>query len=69
MKKNNQGAILEGATIDQSFDPEEAQRRFEAALRGARVASPHPMTEFVGKGKSAMAGVKGRTKAALTRPK
>jgi hypothetical protein len=36
---HNQGAIFEGATIEQPFDPEEAQRQFEAALRGARVAS------------------------------
>jgi len=28
------------------FDDDESRRRFEAALRGARAAEPHPMKEI-----------------------
>jgi hypothetical protein len=49
MKKTDQPV---DAQIDQSFGQDETQRRFEAALRGARAATPHPMKEFIGKGKA-----------------
>ena len=42
------------------YDDEEAARRFEAALRGARLATPKPMTDFVGKGKRATPRAEGR---------
>jgi len=32
------------------YSDEETQRRFEAALRGARIATPQPMKDIVGKG-------------------
>lgn len=35
---------------DGQYSKEEAKRRFEAALRGARLASPTPMKDIVGKG-------------------
>lgn len=34
------------AVDNDQFEKEEAQRRFEAALRGARAAEPHPMKEI-----------------------
>jgi len=49
-------------STDQTFDDEEAQRRFEAALRGARAASSHPMTEFIGRGKRDAVRRKSRVK-------
>jgi len=33
------------------FTEDEAKRRFEAALRGARIASPMPMKDIVGNGR------------------
>jgi hypothetical protein len=36
-------------SVDQTFDDEEAERRFSAALRGARIAAPMPMKDIVGK--------------------
>lgn len=47
---------------DDRYGDEEAKRRFEAALRGARVASPKPMKDFIGKGKRATARAKSRVK-------
>jgi hypothetical protein len=37
-------------TFDDKYSDEEAQRRFEAALRGARIATPQPMKDIAGKG-------------------
>jgi hypothetical protein len=37
--------------MEQSLDTEETKRRFKSALRGARHASAHAMSEFVGRGK------------------
>jgi hypothetical protein len=48
------------------FDQDESQRRFEAALRGARAASPRPMSEFIGKGKRATD--QGRSRVKKTAP-
>jgi hypothetical protein len=31
---------------EEKFDDQEARRRFEAALRGARIAEPHPMKDI-----------------------
>jgi hypothetical protein len=31
-----------GKNQDEKFNPEETQKRFEAALRGARIAGPKP---------------------------
>jgi len=36
--------------LDDKYSDEEAQSRFEAALRGARLATPRPMKDIVGKG-------------------
>jgi len=33
-----------GKKSDDTFPPDEAQRRFEAALRGARIAGSKPMS-------------------------
>ena len=41
----------EGEGKDDLYSAEEAKRRFEDALRGARGASSHRMSEFIGKGK------------------
>jgi hypothetical protein len=49
---------------DDEYSGEEAQRRFEEALRGARAAAPMPMKDIVGKGR------KSRIKnTALAKPK
>ena len=32
---------------DENYSPEEAQKRFEAALRGARIAGHKPMLPFL----------------------
>jgi hypothetical protein len=45
---------------DEQYTPEETKRRFEAAIRGARLASPQPMKEIVGDGKGATIRSKNR---------
>jgi hypothetical protein len=45
-----------------TYSDEEAKRRFEAALRGARLASPTPMKDFIGKSKRATTRAKSRVK-------
>ena len=46
-----------GKDEDRNYSPREAQARFEAALRGARVAGHKPMTEMrVGKPKASWGG-------------
>ena len=56
--------------VEESFDDEEAAQRFDAALRGARVASTHRMREFIGKRKSDDGGSKGHLKkSAPAKPK
>jgi hypothetical protein len=55
-------------TDEEQYSDEETKRRFEAALRGARDASPHLMGKFVGKGKrgadSRKSRIKGKVKIA-----
>ena len=52
------------------FDEEETKRRFEAALRGARLAAPHPMKDIIGKSERAVAKGKNRVKKTVqARPK
>ena len=43
---------------NETYSDEESKRRFEAALRGARLATPKPMSDFVGTGKRATARAK-----------
>jgi hypothetical protein len=38
-------------TSDERYSDEEAKRRLENALRGARIAAPMPMKDIVGKGR------------------
>ena len=45
---------------DDTYTPEEAQARFEAALRGARVAGHKTMKDVAGKGRSQRALTKRR---------
>jgi hypothetical protein len=40
------GAAMARKKTDDSFSPEEAARRFEAALRGARIVGHKPMSEI-----------------------
>jgi hypothetical protein len=55
---------------NEQYDDEETKRRFEAALRGARLAAPHPMKDVVGKGKRATPPPKNRIKkTARSKPK
>jgi hypothetical protein len=62
-------SVMSNSTPD-CFDGDEAQRRFEAALRGARAASPHKMSEFIGKDKRDRAIPKSRVKnTAQAKPK
>jgi hypothetical protein len=49
-------------TTDDQYTEQETQRRFEASLRGARLATPHPMKDFIGKGERAAAKGKSRVK-------
>jgi hypothetical protein len=44
------------------YSNEETKRRFEASLLGARLAAPHPMKDFVGKGERAAVKRKSRVK-------
>jgi hypothetical protein len=52
---------LRDRTEDQ-YDDEETKRRFEAALRGSRLAPQQPMKEIVGGGKGAALRSKSRVK-------
>jgi hypothetical protein len=54
---------------DDRHTPEEAKRRFEAALRGARLAESHPMKDFIGKGTRAPRMGRQVKKSAPTKPK
>jgi hypothetical protein len=47
---------------DAPLSETEIKCRFEAALHGSRMAEPHPMKEYVGKGK------KSATKGRLRKP-
>jgi hypothetical protein len=49
---------------DQSFDKGEAKRRFEAALKGARIAGHKPMQSLTRKKTKAQSKKRGKPKAA-----
>jgi hypothetical protein len=54
---------------DDQHTPEEAKRRFEAALRGSRLAESRSMKDFVGKGARAPRRGRQIKKSAPAKPK